>query len=191
MVAQKSKLRLTSEVAAALASQSTDHRLTASGFFPCSIDREFLYGYAADGYRSLWLCASYDGNPVLVHRQRGTKIFFHQAIHDKKIMAIPGIHYFDAHRLQALLLQAPELRLHPRTGNLPEPEGAGDTVDDPSSEEEQATTDEEDAAEPSSDEEPWCPPMPDPPDDPTEAELSGAADKLEIGNHDEWFATSR
>jgi hypothetical protein len=76
VVAQKSKLRLTSEVAAALASQSTDHRLTASGFFPCSIDREFLYGYAADGYRSLWLCASYDGNPVLVHRQRGTKIFF-------------------------------------------------------------------------------------------------------------------
>ena len=25
---------------------------TASSFFPCSIDREFLYGYAADGYRS-------------------------------------------------------------------------------------------------------------------------------------------
>jgi hypothetical protein len=59
-----------------------------------------------------------------VHRQRGTRVYFHQAIHDKKIIAIPGIHYFDAHRLQALLLNAPELQLHPRTGNLPEPEGA-------------------------------------------------------------------
>ena len=58
VIAQKSKLRLTQEVTAALASQSRDHRLTASGFFPCSIDREYLYGYAGDGYRSpLWaLC---------------------------------------------------------------------------------------------------------------------------------------
>ena len=44
VIAQKSKLRLTHEVAAALASQSRDHRLTASSFFPCSIDREYLYG---------------------------------------------------------------------------------------------------------------------------------------------------
>ena len=47
---------------------------------------------------------------------------------------------FDGHRLQALLLNASELQLHPRTGNLPEPEGAGDTVDNPSSEEEYSTT---------------------------------------------------
>ena len=44
VIAQKSKLRLTQEVTAALASHSRDHRLTASGFFPCSIDREYLYG---------------------------------------------------------------------------------------------------------------------------------------------------
>ena len=31
---------------------------------------------------------SYDGDPVLVHRQRGTTVYFHQAIHDKKIIAI-------------------------------------------------------------------------------------------------------
>jgi len=56
VIAEKSKLRLTREVLATLASQGRDHRLTASGFFPCSIDREYLYGYAADGYRSpLWL----------------------------------------------------------------------------------------------------------------------------------------
>ena len=62
VIAQKSKLHLIPDVATALASQTTDHRLAASGFFPCSIEREFLYGYAADGYRSpLWLCASYDG----------------------------------------------------------------------------------------------------------------------------------
>ena len=42
------------------------------------------------------------------------------------------------------------------------------------------TSDEEDAdVEASSDEEPWCPPTPDPPSDPTEEELSGAAEKLE------------
>ena len=28
-------------------------------------------------------------------------------------------------------------------------------------------------------EEPWCPPIPDAPDDPTEMEIAGAADKLE------------
>ena len=78
------------------------------GFFPCSIDREFLYGYAADGFRSpLWICAAYDGDPVLVHRQRGTRLYFHQAIYEKKIIAIPAIHYFDAHPLEALLLTAP------------------------------------------------------------------------------------
>ena len=54
------------------------------------------------GYRSpLWLSASHNGNPVLVHRQRGTKVFFHQALQDRKLLAIPGIHYFDAHRLRA------------------------------------------------------------------------------------------
>ena len=52
VIAQKAKLRLSLEVATALASQTADHRLTASRFFPYSIDREFLYGYAADGYRS-------------------------------------------------------------------------------------------------------------------------------------------
>ena len=83
VIAQKSKLRLTQEVTAALASQSRDHRLTASSFFPCSIDREYLYGYAGDGYRSpLWLCASYNGSPVLVHRLRGSKMYFHQATKD-------------------------------------------------------------------------------------------------------------
>ena len=67
---------------------------------------------------------------------------------------IPGIHYFDGHRLQALLLNASELQLHPRTGNLPEPERAGDTVDDLSSEEEYSTYEENADAEVSSDEEP-------------------------------------
>ena len=98
---------------------------------------------------------------MLVHRQRGTTVYFHQAIHNKKIIAIPGIHYFDAHRLDALLLNSPELQLHPRTGNIPEPEGAGDAVDDPSSKEE-FSSDEEEEVEVSSDAEQWCPPIPGP-----------------------------
>ena len=181
VVAQKSKLRPSPEVSTAFASRTADHRLTASGFFPCSIDREFLYGYAADGYRSpLWICAAYDGVPVLVHKQRGTRLYFHQAIHEKKIIAIPGIHYFDAHRLEALLLNAPELQLYLRAGNLPEPEGAGDVVADPSSDEELTTSDEEDtSAEVASEDLKWCPPNPDSQDDPTEEELVGAAETLD------------
>ena len=129
VIAQKSKLRLTQEVTAALASHSRDHRLTASSFFPCSIDREYLYGYAGDGYRSpLWLCASYNGYPVLVHRLRGSKMYFHQATKDRRILLIPGIHYFDAHRLQPLLLQAPALQVHMRESSLVGPEGAGEQV---------------------------------------------------------------
>ena len=65
------------------------------------------------------------------------------------------------------------------------PEGAGEAVEDPSSDEERATTDgETDVEEVLEDadlppEEPWCPPIPDAPDDPTEMEIAGAADKLE------------
>ena len=185
VIAQKSKLRLTQEVTAALASHSRDHRLTASGLFPCSIDREYLYGYAGDGYRSpLWLCVSHNGSPVLVHRLRGNKIHFHQATKDRRILLIPGIHYFDAHRLQPLLLQAPALQIHLRASPLAGPERAGETVEDPSSDEERATTDGESEVEAEAEEadlppeEPWCPPIPDAPDDPTEMEIAGAADKL-------------
>ena len=58
---------------------------------------------------------------------------------------LPGIHYFDAHCLNALLLNAPELQLHPLS--FPEPEEAGDAVDDPSSDEELSTTDGEDTSD--------------------------------------------
>ena len=178
VIAQKSKLRLTAEVLATFASHGRDHRLTASGFFPCSIDREYLYGYAADGYRSpLWLCASHNGYPVLVHRQRGTKVFFHQALQDRKLLAIPGIHYFDAYRLRAHLLQDFGAPTASSPSNVTGPEGAGDAVEDYSSDEERDTTDVETDAEAEA-EESWCPPIPDTPDDPTESEIAGAADKL-------------
>ena len=133
----------------------------------------------------MWLCVSYNGSPVLVHRLRGNKIHFHQAIKDRRILIIPGIHYFDAHRLQPQLLQAPALQIHLRASHLAGPEGAGEAVEDPSSDEERATTDGESEVEAAAEEadlppeEPWCPPIPDAPDDPTEMEIAGAADKLE------------
>ena len=114
------------------------------------------------------MCASH-GYPVLVHRQRGNKVFFHQALQDRKLLAIPGIHYFDAHRLRAHLLQASELQLHPRTAtsqSVTGAEGAGDAVEDYSSDEERDTTDAETDAEAEA-EESWCPPIPDMPDNPT------------------------
>ena len=109
-----------------------------------------------------------------------TKVYFHKAIHEKKLRAIRGVHFFDAHRLEPQLLEAPELQIHPRADNLSGLDGAGDAVEDPSSEEEFSTTDEKaDDLEVSSDEEPWCPPIPDQPADPTEEELAGAAEKLD------------
>jgi len=93
-----------------------------------------------------WLCASHNGSPVLVHRLRGSKIYFHQATKDRRILLIPGIHYFDAHRLPQLL-QAPALQIHLRASPLAGPEGAGETVEDPSSDEERATTDGESEVE--------------------------------------------
>ena len=49
----------------------------------------------------LWLCVSHNGSPVLVGFG-GNKIHFHQTTKDRRILLIPGIHYFDAHRLQPL-----------------------------------------------------------------------------------------
>ena len=112
-------------------------------------------------------------------------MFFHRALQDSKLFVIPVIHYFDARRLRAHLLQAPELQLHPRASNLVGPDGAGDAVEDPLSDEERDTTDAETDAETAA-EEAWCPPMPDAPDDPTESEIAGDADKLETmlrGSH--------
>ena len=84
-------------------------------------------------------------------------------------------------RLEALLLIAPDLQFHPRAGNSPESEGAGDAVADPSSDEELFTSDKEDiSAEILSEDLRWYPPNPDSQDDPTEEELVGAAEKLEI-----------
>ena len=100
------------------------------------------------------------------------------------VLTFISIHYFDAHRLQPLLLQAPALQIHLRASHLAGPEGAGEAVEDPSSDEERATTDGESEVEAVADdadpppEEPWCPPIPDAPDDPTEIEMAGAADKL-------------
>ena len=179
VVACRDKLRLPPEVLAALESRTRDHVLTTSGFFPCSIDREYLYGYAADGYRSpLWLCAAYNGSPALVHRHQGHKVFFHAGIQDRQLVAIPGIHYFDAHRLQPELLDTLNRQFDPGSMKLASPEGAGDTVNDPSTDEEAASTDGE--SDPEDPTVAWCPPIPDAAEDPSEDEIASAADQLAI-----------
>ena len=67
-----------------------------------------------------------------------------------------------------------------RAGNFPEPEGAGDGVDDPSSDEELSTTDGEDTSDDDdSFDSKWRPPNPNAQDDPNEEELIGAAEKLD------------
>ena len=179
VVACKDKLRLPPDVLAALESRTRDHVLTTSGFFPCSIAREYLYGYAADGYRSpLWLCAAYNGSPALVHRHRGHKVFFHVGIQDRQLVVIPGIHYFDAHRLQPDLLATLDRQFDPGSMKFASPEGAGDAVNDPSSDEEAASTDAE--SDPEDPTVAWCPPIPDAAEDPSEDEIVSAADQLAI-----------
>lgn len=156
VVAHRSKLRLEHHVAAALAPASSTHRLTQSGFFPCSTNLEILYGYAADGYRSpLWLCAAHDGWAVLIRRNRGTKLYFQKAVQEKRVRVIRGIHYFDAHRLDPQLLGAPELQINPRTENIAGLEGADEAMFDPESEDEVS---DDDAAASPEDDQPWCPP---------------------------------
>ena len=104
-----------------------------------------------------------------LYKQRGTVPYFHQATSEKKITAIPGIHYFDAHRLDALLLTGPELQLYLRAGNLPEPEEQAMPWIFP--DEELSTTDGEDTSDDADSEDlKWCPPNP---NDPIEEELVG------------------
>ena len=65
------------------------------------------------------------------------------------------------------------MQIHLRASPLVGPEGAGETVEDPSSDEERATTNGESEEADEADlppEEPWCPPIPDALDDPTEME---------------------
>ena len=67
VLARKEKLHLTQKVLASLEANTKTLAVTTSGFFPCSIAREYLYGYATDGYRSpLWFCAGFNGSPALV-----------------------------------------------------------------------------------------------------------------------------
>ena len=101
VVACRDKLRLPPDVLAALESRTRDHVLTTSGFFPCSIDREYLYGYAADGYRSPLCCVQPIMGPQhLFIDIEATRSSFTWVYRIGKLVVIPGIHYFDAHRLQ-------------------------------------------------------------------------------------------
>ena len=87
-------------------------------------------------------------------------------------MVIPGIHYFAAHRLQPDLLATLDRQFGPGAMKLARPEGAGDTVNDPSSDEEAASTDDE--SDPEDPTVAWCPPIPDAAEDPSEDEIASS-----------------
>ena len=87
---------------------------------------------------------------------------------DRQLVCDPGHPYFDAHRIQPLLVNSLEHQIDPRPMKLAGPEGADDIVNDPSSDEEEVST----VA--------WCPPIPDAAEDPSEVEIASAADKLAI-----------
>ena len=99
---------------------------------------------------------------------KATRSFFHVGIQDRQLVVIPGIHYFDVHRLQPDLLNTMDRRIDPGSMNFASPEGAGDTVNDLSSDEEAASTDDE--SDPEDPTVAWCPPVPDAAEDPSEDE---------------------
>ena len=70
--------------------------------FQSSVDnQEFVYGYAADGFRwPLWLLVSAESGVLPVHKRRGSKIFF---------SSLAGIHFFDSWRLHPQLGQPQDL----------------------------------------------------------------------------------
>jgi len=69
-------------------------------------------------------------------------------------------------------------QIDPGSMKLASPEGAGDTVNDPSADEEAASTDGE--SDPEDPTVAWCPPIPEAAEDPSEDEIVSAADKLAI-----------
>ena len=101
-------------------------------------------------------------------------------IQDRQLVVIPGIsiNYFDVHRVQPQLANSLERQIDPRSMKFAGPEGASNPVSEPSSDEEEDSTDAD-----SDQEDPtvaWCPPIPDATEDPSEAEIASAADKLAI-----------
>ena len=87
VMARREKLRLPQRVLAVLDANTA----TSSGFFPCAISKEYLYGYATDGYRSpLWLCAAFKGSPTSVHARSGFRLSFHHGIQARQLVVLSG-----------------------------------------------------------------------------------------------------
>ena len=156
VVARKEKLHLDQRVSAVLEANT----VTSSGFFPCSISREYLYGYATDGYRSpLWLCAAFNGSPTLVHARSGYKVSFHSGVHARQLVVLSGIHYFDAHRLLPEMANRLDLPMERRPQAVAT-EGGHEAVSASETDNEEGTTDAESTAASDPDDPAWCPPIP-------------------------------
>ena len=118
------------------------------------------------------------GPHALVHVRSGHKVFFHSGIQDRQLVVIPGIHYFDAHRLNPELASLLDFPTDRRSMKLVGTAGENDPASEPSSEEEEDSTDAE--SDPDDPTVAWCPPIPDATEDPTEVEIASAADQLAI-----------
>ena len=177
-MAPKEKLRLSQRVLAVLDANT----MTSSGFFPCASSKEYLYGYAADGYRSaLWLCAAFEGSPTLVHARSGFRLSFHHGVQARQLVVLSGIHYYDAHRMHPSLAAQLDMPMERRSQAVATEEGhkaaSASVTDTQDSTSDVASTAASDPADPTV---AWCPPIPDAVDDPTEQEIASAADQLDI-----------
>ena len=151
-------------------------------FSHCAISKEYLYGYAADGYRSpLWLCAAFEGSPTLVYARSGFRLSFHYGVQARQLVVLSGIDYFDAHRMHPSLAAQLDMPMERRSQAVATEErheaasaSATDTEDSTS---DAASIAASDPADPTVS---WCPPIPDAVDDPTEQKIASAADQLDI-----------
>lgn len=127
LVARLDRLRLSMKAA------NSFNRLPPgqSAFYPTSATTEYVYGYAADEYRSpLWLCAVCEGHNVLIHRTRGYRIGFARAIQEHQIKVLAGIHLFDAWQLRPCYSELPDPSSLPERQPGQGLEGANDAPPD-------------------------------------------------------------
>ena len=114
-----------------------------------------LLGHVADQM----LLGDVNGAQEMLALAKEPMYFSSKLLRRNRIRMIKGVHYFDAHRLEPQLLEAPELQVNPRAENISGPEGADEAVDDPESEDEASLIGDDDGAVVSpDDDQPGAPP---------------------------------
>jgi hypothetical protein len=100
-------------------------------FIPRMNTLEYIYGYAADKYRSSLLGgAVHNGCDILIYRDCASKINFCYLVQIHQIRILSGIHSFDAWKRTPILTNDQELQILDTQDCVAGPAGADDEVVD-------------------------------------------------------------